>query len=201
VNQTLSCIDAIDPVRRKFMVSETISKSKFGRVFIKVLAAGMESRFRYRFFGPGNILKGADILPGQAVLEVGCGTGYFTIPAARLIGGTGCLVSMDVLQDSVDLVSGKVQAAGLKNVRVIKADAQSTGLDAESFDKVLLFGVIPAPMLPLSRLLPELSRVLKAGGTLAVWPPVPGWLPQSILQSGMFDYSGKRNNVHNFSRR
>jgi ubiquinone/menaquinone biosynthesis C-methylase UbiE len=160
----------------------------------------MESRFRYRFFGPMNILRGADIQPGQNVLEVGCGTGYFTLPAARLIGEQGCLVAMDVLSESVELVSKKVQMANLKNVRVVKGDAIGTGLNSESFHKVLLFGVIPAPMLPLSRLLPEMHRVLKAEGSLAVWPPIPCWLPRSILQSGLFTYTSKRNGVHNFRR-
>ena len=65
----------------------------------------------------------------------------------------------------------KVQAANLKNVRVLKRDALNTKLDDESMDAVLLFGVIPAPMLPLDRLLPEMYRILKPGGVLAVWPP------------------------------
>jgi ubiquinone/menaquinone biosynthesis C-methylase UbiE len=182
------------------MNTETIAKSTIGKLYIKVLAAGMESRFRYRFFGPMKILRGTDIVPGQIVLEVGCGTGYFTLPAARLIGEQGCLVAMDVLSDSVELVSRKVQSANLKNVRVVKGDALDSGLDAESFHTVLLFGVIPAPMLPLSRLLPEMHRVLKANGSLAVWPPIPGWLPKSILQSGLFAFTGKRNGVYNFRR-
>jgi ubiquinone/menaquinone biosynthesis C-methylase UbiE len=182
------------------METEGIAKSPIGRLFIKALAAGMESRFRYRFFGPANILKGADIQPGQIVLEVGCGTGYFTLPAAHLIGEQGCLVAMDVLFDSVELVSKKVQKAGLKNVRVVKGDALDSGLDAESFNVVLLFGVIPAPMLPLNRLLPEMHRLLKANGSLAVWPPIPGWLPQAILRSGLFTFTSKQNGVHNFRR-
>ena len=182
------------------MDTETLVKTKTGKLFAKVLAAGMESRFRYRFFGPLNILKGADLLPGQTVLELGCGTGYFTIPAARLIGDQGHLVAMDVLSESVELVSRKVQAMNLKNVRVIKGNAMDTGLDAESFHTILLFGVIPAPMLPLDRLLPELHRVLKPEGTLAVWPPVPGWLPGSVLKSGLFSLSSKRNGVHNFKQ-
>ena len=53
------------------MDTESIAKSTLGKLYIKVLAAGMESRFRYRFFGPMKILRGADILPGQTVLEVG----------------------------------------------------------------------------------------------------------------------------------
>jgi demethylmenaquinone methyltransferase/2-methoxy-6-polyprenyl-1,4-benzoquinol methylase len=182
------------------MDTETLVKTKTGKLFAKVLAAGMESRFRYRFFGPLNILKGADLLPGQTVLELGCGTGYFTIPAARLIGDQGHLVAMDVLSESVELVSRKVQVADLKNVRVIKGDALDTGLDSGSFDTVLLFGVIPAPMLPLDRLLPEIHRILKTEGTLSVWPPVPGLLPGSIVKSGLFSFSSRRNGVHNFKR-
>jgi ubiquinone/menaquinone biosynthesis C-methylase UbiE len=185
---------------RKDMDTETLVKSKTGKLFAKVLAAGMESRFRYRFFSPENILKGADLLPGQTVLEVGCGTGYFTLPAAQQIGDQGNLVAMDVLQESVELVSKKVQAADLKNVRVIKGNALETHLDAESFHTVLLFGVIPAPMLPLSGLLPELHRVLQPEGTLAVWPPIPGWLSGSILKSGLFTLASKRYSVHNFKR-
>jgi ubiquinone/menaquinone biosynthesis C-methylase UbiE len=182
------------------MDTESISESAVGKLFIKTLAAGMESRFRYRFFGPVNILKGAELLPGQVVLEVGCGTGYFTLPAAQMIGEQGYLVAMDLLSDSVELVARKVQTATLKNVRVVKGDALDTGLEAESFDTVLLFGVIPAPMLPLTRLLPEMQRVLKPEGSLAVWPAFPGWLPHSILQSGRFTFVYKKNGVNNFMR-
>ena len=160
----------------------------------------MESRFRYRFFGPMTILQGADIQTGQTVLEVGCGTGFYTVAAAQVIGDQGCLVAMDVLPVSIERVSKKVQAANLKNVRVVRGDAMNTELDVESMDAVLLFGVIPAPMLPLNRLLPEMHRVLKTGGTLAVWPPIPGWLPKSILRSGLFTYAYKRNGVNNFRR-
>jgi demethylmenaquinone methyltransferase/2-methoxy-6-polyprenyl-1,4-benzoquinol methylase len=182
------------------MDMETFAKSSMGKLFIRGLGAGMESRIRYRFFSPQKILEGVEFLSGKVVLEVGCGTGFFTIPAARLISDQGRLVALDRMPEAVEFVSQKVQAAGLKNVCVVKGDAQDTGLDAESFDIVLLFGEIPAPMLSLSRLLPEIHRLLRPQGILAVWPPVPGWLPQSILQSGLFILSNKRNGVHNFRR-
>jgi ubiquinone/menaquinone biosynthesis C-methylase UbiE len=182
------------------MNANTIAKSSIGKVFIRILAAGMESRFRYQFFGPMNILKGVTTLSGQNVLEVGCGTGYFTLPAASLIGDKGKLVAIDVVQESVDLVSKKVKAAHLKNVQVIKGDAQNTGLDGESFDTVLLFGVVPAPMVPLNLLLSEMHRLLKEKGVLAVWPPIPGWLPQAIKKMGLFTFICRRNGVYNFRR-
>ncbi len=180
------------------MNTETLVNSWIGQLFIRLMAAVMESRLRYRLFGPKEILRGTGIHPGQTVLELGCGTGFFTLTAAQLIGDTGCLIAMDLLQVSVDAVSRKVQAANLKNVRVVKGDAMNTMLDNESIDEVLLFGVIPAPMLPLNRLLPEVRRILKPGGTLAVWPP--SWTHPEILRSGLFTYASKGNGVTNYRR-
>jgi len=179
---------------------EAFANSKITNLVFRVIGAAMESRFRYRFFGPMTILRGADIQPGQTVLEVGCGTGFYTVSAAKLIGDQGCLIAMDVLPLAIERVRKKMQTANLKNVSVVKGDAMNTELDAESMDAVLLLGVIPAPMLPLNRLLPEMHRVLKPEGTLAVWPPIPVWLPQSILRSALFRYTSKRNGVYNFRR-
>jgi demethylmenaquinone methyltransferase/2-methoxy-6-polyprenyl-1,4-benzoquinol methylase len=184
------------------MNTEGLGNSKILNLLFKPAGVMMESRLRKWFMNPVKTLRGAGIEPGQTVLEVGCGTGFFTIPAAKLIGDQGCLVAMDALSDYTKRVSKKVQSAGLKNVRVLKRDALDTGLDAASIDKVLLFGVIPFPFLPLNRLLPEMYRVIKPEGSLAVWLfPVAGWVPKSILQSGLFTYVSKRNGVYNYMRR
>ena len=180
------------------MNTETFANTNIGNIFIRIIAAIMESRFRYQFFSPAKILQGADIQPGQVVLEIGCGTGYFTLTAAKIIGDKGSLMAMDVLQMSVDYVIKKVQDAHLNNVQVVKGDALNTMLDAESLEAVLVFGVIPAPMLPTNLLMPEIYRILKPGGMLAVWPP--SWTHQEILRTGLFTYSNKKNGVLNYRR-
>jgi demethylmenaquinone methyltransferase/2-methoxy-6-polyprenyl-1,4-benzoquinol methylase len=108
---------------------------------------------------------------------------------------------MDPLSDFVDRVAKKVQDSGMKNVEVIRRDALRTGLETASVDVVLLFGVVPFPTLPLDRLLPEIHRVLKEEGTLAVWLfPSSAGAPTAILRSGLFVNLGKNNGVHSYIR-
>jgi demethylmenaquinone methyltransferase/2-methoxy-6-polyprenyl-1,4-benzoquinol methylase len=144
------------------------------------------------------IIQGADICPGENVLEVGCGTGYFTIPVARFMGDKGSLTAIDILPKSIEAVTQKVQIANLRNVRVFKGDALNIQLKSESMDTIILFGVIPAPMLPMDKLLPEMHRILKPGGKMSVWPPIG--VHKSVLRSQLFSFSGKRNNVLTYKR-
>ncbi|MFC2013768.1 class I SAM-dependent methyltransferase [Chloroflexota bacterium] len=67
----------------------------------------MGSRLRHWLINPVKTLRGADIQPWQTVLEVGCGTGFFTIPTAQLIGDQGCLVAMDISSGYIERVSKK----------------------------------------------------------------------------------------------
>ena len=185
------------------MNTEDLGNSKILNLLFKPAGVMMGSGALRWLMNPLQTLQGAGIEHGQTVLEVGCGTGFFTIPAAKLIGDEGCLVAMDLSSGYIEQVSKKVRNADLKNVRVVKRDALDTGLDTASIDKALLFGVIHFPLLPLNRLLPEMHRDLKPDGTLAVWlfpPMVHFWVPKSILQTGLFTYVSKQNGVFNYSR-
>jgi demethylmenaquinone methyltransferase/2-methoxy-6-polyprenyl-1,4-benzoquinol methylase len=185
------------------MNTEDLGNSRILNLIFRPAGLLMGSRLRRRLMDPVKTLHGAGIQPGQAVLEVGCGTGFFTVPAARLIGDKGCLVAMDVSAGFIEQVSKKAEKAGLKNVKTVKRDALNTGLDAEIIDTVLLFGVIPFPLLPLTQLLPEMHRILKHEGTLSLWlfPPLVHFrVPKSILRSGLFTFVGRRNGVYNYRR-
>ena len=181
------------------------NKVRFGdspaaRFLFRSLAPVMESPLRRRFFDPVRTLKGARIHSGLAVLEVGCGTGFFTIPTAELLGDRGRVYAIDAHPLAIEQVATKIKHAGLSNVRLIRADATEVGLASDSIDLALLFGVIPSPTLPLDQLLPEMHRLLRPEGALAVWTAFPWWSPVSLTKGSLFVYAGKENGVHNFRK-
>ena len=185
------------------MKTEDLGNSKLLNLFFKPAGFLMGCRFRKWLMNPVKKLAIAGIQPGQAILEVGCGTGFFTIPAAQMVGDQGCIIAMDASYGFLKEVEKKVQKVNLKNVRIIQRDALSTGLEDESIDKVLLFGVIPFPLLPLDKLLPEMYRVLKHGATMSVWrfpPIIHDWVPNIIIQSNLFEQINEQNNVYNYGR-
>ena len=183
------------------MKTTDLGRSKLLNLLLKPAGMAMESGLRQRFSDPVELLDGADIRPGQSVLEVGSGTGFFTLPAARIIGDEGRLIAMDPLAGYVERLKSRAQSAGLATVEVVQRDALETGLEPQSMDRALLFGVLPFPSLPLNRLLPEMHRVLKADGLLAVWQfPVAGWVPWSIRRSGLFTEQRKCNGVYTYRR-
>jgi demethylmenaquinone methyltransferase/2-methoxy-6-polyprenyl-1,4-benzoquinol methylase len=185
------------------MNTEDLGNSRLLNLIFKPSGLLMGSKLRNWLMNPVKTLSIAGIQPGQTVLEVGCGTGFFTIPAAQMVGEQGCIVALDASSGFLKEVAKKVQKAKLKNVRIMQKDALNTGLETESIDKAILFGVLPFPLLPLDKLLPEMYRVLKPDATMAVWlfpPLVHNWVPKKISRSSLFKQVNAQNNVYNFVR-
>ncbi len=181
-------------------IQKSFGDSQLAHLLFHLIAPVMESPLRYRFFNPVKSLKAGGVQAGQAILEVGPGTGFFTIPAARLVGDEGRVYAMDLHPLAIRQVAKKVQDANLTNVRLVKSDATRCGLANGLIDLVLLYGVIPSPTLPVDRLLPEMHRVLKSDGVLAVWTAFPWWSPSSLTNGGLFTYSDKESGVHTLRR-
>lgn len=116
---------------------------------------------------PHKILRSAGLLPGQRVLEVGCGPGFFTVPAAEVVGPGGNILAFDVNPFAVEHVQNKIDGSGVKNAKVIIADATGTNLPDHSFDLAFVFG-LAYPLGKMDEIWRELNRVIKPGGTLSV---------------------------------
>jgi ubiquinone/menaquinone biosynthesis C-methylase UbiE len=141
----------------------------------------------YRFFvNPYSRLTQAQLNRGQQVLEVGCGPGFFTIPAAKIVGETGSVYALDINPVAVGHVRDKIARERLTNVEVKLAGASETGLPAESVDVAFLFAVIHS-FRNVNDVLTEMHRVLKTNGILSIqsrWPEKK--LLETISANGLF---------------
>lgn len=170
------------------------------KVMGPIIAKVMQSPLRRRLQDPVRTLISAGVRPGQHILEVGCGAGFFTIPATQLVGDDGSVHAIDLHTPAIQLVEEKAQAAGVTHLTLSRANAIDCQLPDESVDLVLLFGVIPSPSLPLDTLLPEMHRVLRREGGLAVWTAVPCWFPTKLTHQGLFAYVGEKHGVHKYRK-
>jgi ubiquinone/menaquinone biosynthesis C-methylase UbiE len=116
---------------------------------------------------PYKVLKAAGPRSGQVVLEVGCGPGFFTIPAARIAGETGQVYALDLNPLAINRVKEKIEKEGVTNVKTILADVSRTDLPSQCFDLVFLFG-FTRPIGHIENIWLNLHRVLKPAGVLSI---------------------------------
>jgi ubiquinone/menaquinone biosynthesis C-methylase UbiE len=112
----------------------------------------------------------AGLQPGEMVVDIACGTGLVTFPAAEAVGERGEVVGTDLSGAMVEMVSGQAKRLGLQQARFERMGAEQLDLDDASFDAALCgLGLmyVPSPVAAVG----EMLRVVRPGGraVAAVW--------------------------------
>jgi SAM-dependent methyltransferase len=116
------------------------------------------------------LLTRAALQPGERVLELACGTGLVTFPAADAVGARGLVVATDLSEKMVAFTAAEAARRGLSQVRCQRMGAESLDFPDASFDVVLCaLGLMYVP--EVATALAEMHRVLVPGGraVAAVW--------------------------------
>jgi arsenite methyltransferase len=117
------------------------------------------------FAGIANPHAIAPILPGETVLDIGCGAGTDLLLAARKVGPNGRTIGIDMTEAMRDRALTSAATAGLRNVAAHCADATALPLPDASVDVVISNGVLN--LVPeKDKAFAEIWRVLRPGGRL-----------------------------------
>jgi SAM-dependent methyltransferase len=117
------------------------------------------------FAGIANPHAIAPLLPGETVLDIGCGAGTDLLLAARRVGPGGRAIGIDMTEPMRDRARSSAAAAGLTNVEVHRADATAIPVRDATVDVVISNGVLN--LVPeKEKGFVEILRVLRPGGRL-----------------------------------
>jgi ubiquinone/menaquinone biosynthesis C-methylase UbiE len=119
------------------------------------------------FVTRGRLREALDPRPEERLLEVGPGTGYYSLPVAEWLTPSGSLDVLDLQPEMLDHTLARAEERGIGNIAATRADARALPYPDGSFDGAFLvavLGEIPDQVTALR----ELRRVLRADGRLVV---------------------------------
>ncbi len=105
-------------------------------------------------------------VPGDRILDVGCGPGFYCAELLEEVGPEGSIVGLDSSPPMLDLAARRCEGHG--NVEFRQADATSLPVEDATFDAALcvqLLEYVP----DVAACLAELHRALRPGGRVVVW--------------------------------
>jgi ubiquinone/menaquinone biosynthesis C-methylase UbiE len=106
------------------------------------------------------------IAPGKTVADIGAGSGWFTVRAAKRVGDAGMVYAVDINPEAVRYIDDRVHKDNLHNVKTILSTADDPTLPAAAIDSVLLlktYHEVENPVIVLQKLRASLRPGAKVG--------------------------------------
>jgi predicted methyltransferase len=114
-----------------------------------------------------NVIRLLGLGPGQAVADIGAGSGYYTVRVSPVVGNKGHVIAQDVTPRYLNDLKRRVRSAGLTNVSFVLGSPGDPHLKPASVDVALMIHMYHEIAQPYA-LLDGLRASLKPGGRIAI---------------------------------
>ncbi len=125
----------------------------------------IDEKTRTKWQNPEVVLNTIGLKPGFIFVDSGCGDGFFTLPAARLIGPTGKVYGIDTSSQAIDIMRKKAEKEGLINIELIVGKAEEIVPCLGCADVVFLGNVLHDFQNP-TQVLSNARKIVKPAGKL-----------------------------------
>jgi ubiquinone/menaquinone biosynthesis C-methylase UbiE len=125
-------------------------------------SAGREERLQIN-----RVMDILEITPGKTVADIGAGSGWFTVRAARRVTETGSVYAVDINPEATRYVDKRAKKEGLHNVKTILSKSDDPQLPANKIDSVLLLKTYHEVARPVD-LLRNLRASLRPGARVGI---------------------------------
>ncbi|MCE5285587.1 MAG: methyltransferase domain-containing protein [Pelosinus sp.] len=122
---------------------------------------------RRKLLPPEETLRKLGLAEGDILADIGCGIGYFTLPAARMVGTSGKVYAIDVIPEMLAEVQGKIKSNDLTNVEVIQGQENDFLLEDKTVKYALVSLVVHEAEDPFA-FFREIRRILKISGRVFI---------------------------------
>jgi len=130
---------------------------------------------------PRTVMELLDLRAGEAVADIGAGSGYYTRRMARAVGGAGRVFAVDIQPEMLQILTNKLVAEGITNVVATLGTERDPRLPADAIDVALMVDVYHEFSHPFE-MIAAICRALKPGGRLVfleyrgedAWVPIKG---------------------------
>ena len=117
------------------------------------------------------VLKNADIKLGDVFLDAGCGDGYISIEASKIVGKQGKVYAVDVYPESIGIVKTKIRDNDLNNIEAVLADiTKNVQIDDGSVDHIMMANVLHGFVAEneVEPVMDNINRIIKSGGIFSI---------------------------------
>lgn len=148
-----------------------IGKFYLGREIAHVMghqaANWLERPEREREERPDLLVPALKLRAGDAVADVGAGTGYYTRRLAKAVGTNGLVYAVEIQQEMLDLLANKLAREGIANVKSVLGTITDPKLPHASLDLILMVDVYHEFEFPFE-MVATMCRALKPGGRIVL---------------------------------
>jgi ubiquinone/menaquinone biosynthesis C-methylase UbiE len=121
---------------------------------------------RRKWHDPEALLNSIGLKRGQAIMDIGCGDGFYALPAAKIVGNTGKVYGVDTNRSSIQNLGDNAAAQGLKNLELKVGRAEET-IFCKSCADIVFFGIVLHDFADPKRVLQNARVMIKPEGRLA----------------------------------